>query len=555
MRTFFIKNWHILILVGILILAGFFRLWQLDSIPPGLYSDEAVNALDAIHTMETGEYRVFYQDNNGREGLYIWLVALVFKFFGIGIVQFRIVGAVIGIATVAVVYFFTRELFDEKNKAKIVALASSFFIASSFWHINFSRIGFRAILLPFILTLSLLFLTRAMKDKRILNFIIAGVTIGLGFYTYTSFRMAVLILGAVFVFEFLRYLVNKRPKLLGRNNFKQWYLRDGWWKWNALGAVIILVALPLMFYFLASPENFSSRASGVFIFSKENPAKEFLISNVKTLGMFHIKGDMNWRHNLAGSPQLFLPVGILFLFGFFISLKELLVSIWRNIKKRGQISFLHTSYFILHTSFWIMLLPATLTWEGIPHSLRSIGVVPVVYIFAGLGFFVLYEWFRKFAARKKFNRITLWALGVVFLLAAAFLPFDSYRSWGEKPEVRAAFSKKLVDIGNYLIGVYPGTANNSGYTAYVVDEEGPWEPGNSIAIRPIQFITHNKIEPAYIFYNDVGKLNVKEDQQILVIPIHTDAEIYRHLLGEYGERLELTVYNKFIVIRINPVPL
>jgi len=89
----------------------------------------------------------------------------------------------------------------------------------------------------------------------------------------------------------------------------------------------------------------------------------------------------------------------------------------------------------------------------------------------------------------------------------------------------------------------------------VVDEEGHNEPGNSIAIRPIRFITHNKIEPVYIFYNDVGKLDVKEDQQILVIPIHTDAEIYRNLLSEYGERLELTVYNKFIVIRINSVPL
>ena len=84
----------------VLIIAIFFRLWKLDSIPPGLYPDEAMNTTDALKTLNNNEYRLFYPENNGREGIFMWLIAFSFYVFGASVWSFRIVSALIGILTV-----------------------------------------------------------------------------------------------------------------------------------------------------------------------------------------------------------------------------------------------------------------------------------------------------------------------------------------------------------------------------------------------------------------------------------------------------------------------
>lgn len=148
-------------LLAILILAIFLRLWQIDSVPPGLYPDIAINGNDALDTLATGQFKVFYPENNGREGLFIWLIALSFKIFGPAVWSLRLVSAVFGIFTVWGLYLLTRRLFN-----KNIALLSSFFLAVSFWHINFSRLGFRAILVPFFLVWSFYFLFRGIAEIR-----------------------------------------------------------------------------------------------------------------------------------------------------------------------------------------------------------------------------------------------------------------------------------------------------------------------------------------------------------------------------------------------------
>ena len=104
-------NKAIIFLLVILAIAAFFRLWQLDSVPPGLYPDVAINGNEAINSLKTGNFKVFYPENNGREGLMMWLVALSFSIFGVSIWSIKIVAAIIGILTVLGVYLLTKELF------------------------------------------------------------------------------------------------------------------------------------------------------------------------------------------------------------------------------------------------------------------------------------------------------------------------------------------------------------------------------------------------------------------------------------------------------------
>ena len=125
------KKKAIIFLMVILAIAAFFRLWKLDSIPPGLYPDVAINGNDALDTLKTGQWKLFYPENNGREGLFMWLIAFSFLIFGPSIWAIKIVAAIIGIFTVLGLYLLTKELF-QNSKFKIYCFASEFLFSYFF---------------------------------------------------------------------------------------------------------------------------------------------------------------------------------------------------------------------------------------------------------------------------------------------------------------------------------------------------------------------------------------------------------------------------------------
>ena len=152
-----IKQWFILLLI--IIIAVFFRFYNITETPPGLYPDEAMNGNDAVQVLESGDYKIFYPNNFGREGLFINLQAIAISIFGQEIWVLRAVSAVFGILTVIGLYFLTRFIFNWQ-----IAALSSFFLAVAFWHVLFSRIGFRAIMAPFFLGWAMYFLWRGLVD-------------------------------------------------------------------------------------------------------------------------------------------------------------------------------------------------------------------------------------------------------------------------------------------------------------------------------------------------------------------------------------------------------
>ena len=57
--------------VLIFLVAAFLRFQNLALLPPGLYPDEAMNGNNVLEASKTGNWKVFYPANNGREGLFI----------------------------------------------------------------------------------------------------------------------------------------------------------------------------------------------------------------------------------------------------------------------------------------------------------------------------------------------------------------------------------------------------------------------------------------------------------------------------------------------------
>src|SRR5580704_3902154 len=162
------KRTRIWLLVGILALATFFRFYQLTTTPPGLYPDEAMDGANAQYAAHTDQFKVFYPEDNGREGLYVNILAVAFKFHLLPETapwSVRFPAAVAGILTVWGIYLLVAELFKERDEGYAIALLAAFLLATSFWGINFSRIGFRAILAPLLLTWSLYFLIKAFRSR------------------------------------------------------------------------------------------------------------------------------------------------------------------------------------------------------------------------------------------------------------------------------------------------------------------------------------------------------------------------------------------------------
>jgi len=484
MLKFITKNKELLILLLILAIASFFRLWQLDKIPPGLYPDVAMNGTNAFDALKTHDFKVFYTDNNGREGFFINLDALAFVVFGVSIWSLRIVSVFIGILTVLGLYLLTKELFKNRN----LALLSSFLLATSFWHTHFSRLGFRAIMVPFVLVFCFYFLFKGFNTKKIYNFILAGVFFGLGFHTYISFRLAVLAVGVVFLCWLIIYLKNKQ--------FKQFF---------AFAVLFFLftflVALPIGIYFFKNPQDFIGRATGVSVFNTTSPIKAFAKSLILHLGMFNILGDGNWRHNYSSSPMLPWPLGILFLIGIF-------KSVYNILKKKDVVL-----YLFLFSWFGAMLLPGILTIEGIPHALRVVGVIPVVYIFTALGGY----WLYNFIDPKINNKKILITICLLFLTIIGISEFHKYFfNWAKRPEVKDAFTENYAEIGNYLNSLPESTqkyviVNELGYPLY----------GISIPAQTPMFIEYTgfgKLRATYLKAEELNK--IKLTGKIIIIPLY-----------------------------------
>jgi 4-amino-4-deoxy-L-arabinose transferase-like glycosyltransferase len=145
------------LVIVIFLLAVFLRTYRLDSVPPGLFHDEAVNGLDVL-TILGGEHPLFFEANNGREPLFIYIQALSVALLGQTAVALRLVAAIFGLLTIVATFLTARAWFGDR--VAIVAMAG---ISFAFWQVDLSRVGFRAISTPFFLTVALFFLWKSFR--------------------------------------------------------------------------------------------------------------------------------------------------------------------------------------------------------------------------------------------------------------------------------------------------------------------------------------------------------------------------------------------------------
>ena len=172
-------------LAGILIVAAGLRFTALDSLPPGLFHDEALYAFDAREVLRTDYHPIYFERNTGgREPLFIYLLAGLMALLGETELTLRLLAATIGTLTVLVTFFLGRRLFSTT-----AGLLAAGLLAVLPWHVHVSRDGFRAISLPLLAALAWWLLERARQRGRLVDSALAGLATGLVFYTYMAGRI------------------------------------------------------------------------------------------------------------------------------------------------------------------------------------------------------------------------------------------------------------------------------------------------------------------------------------------------------------------------------
>lgn len=436
------------LVLGILVIGIFFRFYLIQHMPGGLFPDEAANGLDANNVL-LGHIMPFFPRGNGREGLFINLLAISTHFFGLGFWQLHIVSATIGVITILTTYLMTKRLFGTRT-----ALVAAFLIATGTWHIVLSRTAFRAILIPVFETLVVYFMARMVQADNPRARKWAGFWLGVffagGFYTYIAYRILPVVL---FVLLVIALIIDAR---------QHWAWVRKYWSAFLIGCgSAIVVFAPLGYYFYKNPGSFTGRAGQVSIFNPQlnggHLISTFLTILKEALVAYFANGDTNWRQNISGNAflhPLISPIfGVALLVAIYLSIRFIIQAF------RGRQDNNHWKYLVMVGLFFGMLIPEVTAAEGVPHGLRAIGTLTPAYVLAAVG--LVYVWnLAQRVWHPKFIGYAYTAVAVLFFATLIFTSYESYFVYAyNSPDNFQAFRSDLSVVSDYL-NTHPDAMHN-----------------------------------------------------------------------------------------------
>ncbi|MEI7621129.1 MAG: glycosyltransferase family 39 protein [Candidatus Moraniibacteriota bacterium] len=479
------------LLLGLLLVAFTLRVTNIENIPFSIFPDEAQNGIDAQQANATGQYKLFYESNNGREGLFINIQAMSIEMFGSTTFALKLPSIIFGTLTVLGIFLLAKELFG----SYLAGLTGAYLTTFAYWAINFSRIGFRAIMVPLILTFAFYFLWRGLRTKKFVDFALAGFIYGLGLHTYIAFRVSPLVLIVLFI-----------CLLIARENFLK-----NFWKHTLVFALAMFVtsAPMLLDFFYLHPEHYASRTSEVSILNPEVNHGNLLPIVAKTFGLSLIKynlvGDQNIRHNYPPYPLLNPITGVAFAVGLIYALVKFFHLLWARFKKNiRDEKFAH--YGFLLAWFFVLLIPEFLANEGNPHALRAIGTLPVVILLSTISFLWLFKKINAFGHSFKLFLISFLIFAFAFI--AIFDTVKYFVFFANSPAQHSGFQGNLKEVSNYL-RTFPETAEKNIVTG-------------SMERLTIKYLNPNLPNTAYFYPGQVENISPRSQTDFVIIFTNPD---------------------------------
>ncbi len=419
----------------ILLWAGFFRLFQIDRIPPGMHFDEAFNLFDILRLLQ-GQFSIFFPANHGREPLYFYMTTVAATIFGDQVLTLRLTSAVIGILTVFVTYGFARSLF----RSRVIAAFAAFLIAISVWHIYYSRLGLRVILSVPLTLLTLWSFWRAISHSFNLSisasptrprsptrsYALAGLFASLTVYTYTSGRLLPLIL----------IVLTLSAIILDRARWRD-YVRG----LVIAGVVAFIVFLPLGYYFITHPRDFLEHGSYLSVWdvrvNKGDLAGTLRDNLVAVAGMFLIRGDQEAFRNVPEHPVFDPLIGALFLIGLVVLLRALF-SPRSSVDQRLRAILIVTSL--------IALLSLSALSDAPPNFTRTLAAAPFAILLPAWALAAIWDRLNALGL----HRIAPVAISGILFTSTAFAFNDYFINFASSPALYYAFDVRMFDVAQWV---------------------------------------------------------------------------------------------------------
>jgi 4-amino-4-deoxy-L-arabinose transferase-like glycosyltransferase len=385
------------LLILILLLGIFLRIWQIGNVPVSPDWDEAALGYNAYSILQTGrdEYGEFLpltlrSFDDYKPALYAYLIIPFIKLFGLSVIAVRLPSILFGIASLFGLYYLLRELLPQsitlvgkRVESEYIALLSVFFLAISPWHVQFSRVAFEANVGLACNIYAVLFFIKGIK--RPIYLLASAFFFGINLYVYQSQKV------------FSPFLLLLMTGLFFKDIFRvsRVYLL------SAIG-IGLIISLPFIMS-LVTDSGSLARARGVSFLSDKTPLleentkrlqddrerndyiglvldnrrfvylKTFLAGYVSHFdpNWLFIKGDFeNNRHHAPDMGLVYSTLIPFILMGIYLFIFS------ESIPKR-------TKLFILA---WILFvpLPASFT-KDVPHAVRTLQMSLILQLFTALG--------------------------------------------------------------------------------------------------------------------------------------------------------------------------
>jgi 4-amino-4-deoxy-L-arabinose transferase-like glycosyltransferase len=449
------------------------RVVGLGTLPPGLYHDEAVNGLDALRVIG-GERPIFFEANNGREPLFLYVMAATMAWLGRTPTAVRLPAVILGSLTVPATFWMARAMFGER-----VGLWSAFWMAVAPWPINLSRIGLRAVSMPLVVALGLGAWWTGRRRQgwaRAAWVSLGGALLGLSVYTYTAARLVLPAVALFVLYQWSKYGWQHRIK---PDSVELLCL--------FLAAAVVMA--PLLAYAVAHWDAFAERSAQVSLFNPaiggDRPWKLLAGNLFRAAGLFFVRGDRILRHNIPHRPLYDPLAGVFFMMGVLLCTQRALPgkgssrTCERDTSSRccGRKGKGSGGYALALIWTGAMLIPTILA-EDCPHFLRAVGVLPVAALFPALGL----DWARR--RLDALERVPPWAsrVGVALVLgvSAAWGLYDYFWRHARDPGLRYAFEadqvQEAVEINRFLGTGWQGEG--------IAEPAGATIPGRRVHLHP-----------------------------------------------------------------------
>lgn len=419
------------------------RFVRLDKVPASLYYDEIDLGYQMRSLITTGKdyrgglspffFRSFNTDKTPLPIIFSILPSLLFKSPEY---QVRAGAALAGVICVMLAMILAYQL----TRKKVVGLITGLVFAFSPWLIQFSRIGFEAIFMLMVFLATLVSFLQWQKTKRIWDFYLSAILLGLNIYTYRTMSLMVPVMTGLILLI---------------------YFKDFWKMGMVKLAVWLLILAGLTGPFLYSTTIGSAdqtRIGQISIFSdpkipikvirsREIDSNDFGNPEIGKKAVwwsriFHNKGvsyvtafGENYYRNfsadflfLSGDPNnRHSPnnTGVL-LFCDLVGLIIGLAWVIKNIKDK--------KYQLLLGLLLLSPIPSDITIDGANHASRLMTMAGPLLLIVGLGYSTLVLWLAR---SKKYRwgiflLVVGWLVAVIFNLQNYFVhyPIESARQFG-----------------------------------------------------------------------------------------------------------------------------